>query len=127
MYFLKQTLALLLVLNLTACTLTPEQRAERDARRLREAQALQITLAKQCDLETADLMYEQFNPPVSRTEKEEAVFKKRYTQKVNDPMFQACYKLAVENYKAQVQLEEIRQDYYYRRPFYPWHSCYYCW
>lgn len=129
MRFLKQTLALSLILNLTACALTPEQSAEREARRVREAQALQVALAKQCDAETAELMYEQFNPPVSQTAKEEAAFKKRYIQKVNDPMFQACYKMATENYKAQVELEEMRRDYYHHRPmfYHPWYPCYYCW
>lgn len=129
MRFLKHTLTLFVISGLTACALTPEQRAEREAKRVRAEQALLVNLAKQCDPETADLLYEQFNPPLSRTAKEEADFKKRYVEKVDDPMFQACYKMAIENYKAQVALEEIRRDYYYRRPMFyrPWHDCYYCW
>lgn len=126
---LKLTLALSLIFTITGCALTPEQQAQQEARRVKAAQDLQVTLAKQCDAETANLMYEQFNPPLSQTAKEEAVFKKRYMQKVNDPMFQACYKMALENYKAQTALEEMRYRYYYDdRPFFgPWHPCRFCW
>ncbi|HHW7519461.1 TPA: hypothetical protein ACU21A_001157, partial [Mannheimia haemolytica] len=107
-----------LALMLSSCTLTPEQQAERKAKQIRAEQDLQVQLAKQCDVETAELMYQQFNPPLSQTEQEEKAFKKRYAEKVNAPMFQACYKLAWQNYKAQVELEEIRwnydRDYMYR-------------
>ncbi|UQX79087.1 hypothetical protein M3703_09485 [Mannheimia haemolytica] len=114
-----------LALMLSSCTLTPEQQAERKAKQIRAEQDLQVQLAKQCDVETAELMYQQFNPPLSQTEQEEKAFKKRYAEKVNAPMFQACYKLAWQNYKAQVELEEIRwnydRDYMYRG----WRYCYY--
>ncbi|HHW7524215.1 TPA: hypothetical protein ACU18R_001005, partial [Mannheimia haemolytica] len=113
-----------LALMLSSCTLTPEQQAERKAKQIRAEQDLQVQLAKQCDVETAELMYQQFNPPLSQTEQEEKAFKKRYAEKVNAPMFQACYKLAWQNYKAQVELEEIRwnydRDYMYRG----WRYCY---
>ncbi|HHW7569773.1 TPA: hypothetical protein ACU21L_000817 [Mannheimia haemolytica] len=116
-----------LTLMLSSCALTPEQQAERKAKQMRAEQDLQVQLAKQCDVETAELMYQQFNPPLSQTEQEEKAFKKRYAEKVSDPMFQACYKLAWQNYKTQVELEEIRwnydRDYMYRG----WRYCYYCW
>lgn len=114
-------------LVLTACAMTPEQKAEREAKRVRAEQALQVKLAKQCDLETAELIDEQFNPPLSRTEKEQQVFEKRYTEKVNNPVFQACYKLALENYKAQEELQYMRMHYDEDFRFGFGRFCYACW
>ncbi|MEG9475933.1 hypothetical protein QMO40_06185 [Mannheimia bovis] len=126
----KLGLTLSLSFILTACALTPEQQAERRAKQVRAEQDLQVQLAKQCDVEAAELMHQQFNPPLSQTEKEEAAFKKRYAEKVNDPMFQACYKMAWQNYKSQLELEEMRWN--YEREMYwggwdSWRYCYYCW
>lgn len=127
MKIFKLGLTFSLTLLLTACTLTPEQQAERRAKQLRAEQELQVQLAKQCDVQTAELIFQQFNPPLSQTAKEEAEFKKRYAEKVNDPMFQACYKLAWENYKSQVELEEMRWNYDRDRYWGDWRYCYYCW
>lgn len=127
---LKLGFTLSLAFCLTACALTPEQQAERRAKQVRAEQALQVQLAKQCDVETADLMYQQFNPPLSQTEKEEREFNKRYAEKINDPMFQACYKMAWQNYKSQKELEEMRWDYErsrFRFGWGGWRYCYYCW
>lgn len=98
-------------LCLTGCLLTPEQQAEREAKRVRAEQELQVKLARQCDAETADLMHEKFNPPLNQTEKARKEFEKRYVKKVEDPMFQACYKMAWQNYKAQQEIEEMRRYY----------------
>lgn len=99
-------------LLLTACMLTPEQKAEREAKRLRAEQALQVKLAKQCDLETAELMFEQFNPPLTaRSSEEERQFQQRYAEKVNHPLFQACYQLAWQHFQKQQALEELRIQY----------------
>lgn len=116
-----------LALMLSNCALTPEQQAERKAKQIRAEQDLQVQLAQQCDVETAELMYQQFNPPLSQTEQEEKTFKKRYAEKVNDPMFQACYKLAWQNYKAQVELEEMRWNYDREFMYRGWRYCYSCW
>ena len=62
----------ILPLFLTACALTPAQKAAQEARRIKAQQALQVDLAKQCDAETAELMQQQFNPPIGQTEKEKA-------------------------------------------------------
>ncbi|TLU75995.1 hypothetical protein [Mannheimia varigena] len=123
----KLGLTLSLSFILTACALTPEQQAERRAKQVRAEQDLQVQLAKQCDIEAAELMHQQFNPPLSQTKKEEAVFKKRYAEKVNDPMFQACYKMAWQNYKSQLEIEEIRWNYERDHRYRGWHYCYYCW
>ncbi|AWW34480.1 hypothetical protein CT138_06275 [Mannheimia varigena] len=123
----KLGLTLSLSFILTACALTPGQQAERRAKQVRAEQDLQVQLAKQCDVEAAELMHQQFNPPLSQTKKEEAVFKKRYAEKVNDPMFQACYKMAWQNYKSQLEIEEIRWNYERAHRYRGWHYCYYCW
>lgn len=127
MQIFKLGLTFSLTVFLTACALTPQQQAERRAKQLRAEQELQVQLAKQCDVQTAELIFQQFNPPLSQTAKEEAEFKKRYAEKVNDPMFQACYKLAWENYKSQVELEEMRWNYDRDRYWGGWRYCYYCW
>ncbi|HGO5823293.1 TPA: hypothetical protein ACK3JW_000958 [Mannheimia haemolytica] len=127
MQIFKLGLTFSLTVFLTACALTPQQQAERRAKQLRAEQELQVQLAKQCDVQTAELIFQQFNPPLSQTAKEEAEFKKRYAKKVNDPMFQACYKLAWENYKSQVELEEMRWNYDRDRYWGGWRYCYYCW
>ncbi|MGX2969943.1 hypothetical protein ACWIVU_02305 [Ursidibacter arcticus] len=126
---LNATIMLLSAITLTACAVSPEQRAEREAKRVRAEQALQVKLAKQCDIEAAELIHEQFNPPLDRTEKEQKLFEKRYTEKVNNPVFQACYKLALENYKAQEELRYMRMHYDedFRFGFGFSRFCYACW
>lgn len=101
----------LLAYLLSACALTPEQAAQREAKQRKAAQAMQVQLARQCDQETAELMLEQFNPPLSRTEAQQQAFEQRYTEKVNHPVFQACYKLALENHKVREELDYLRMHY----------------
>ena len=108
---------------LTACATTPEQKAARAAAQKRYEQNLQISLAAQCDKATAELMRQQFeqadNPaPPTAKQKE---FRLKYADKVADPMFQACYKMAWQNYIAQQQLREARyyyDDWGFYHPFY---------
>lgn len=127
MKILKLSSLFSLAFILSSCALTPEQQAERRAKQVRAEQGLQVQLAKQCDVETAELMYQRFNPPLSQTTKEEKAFKKRYAEKVNDTMFQACYKMAWENYKSQAELEEMRWNYDREFMYRGWRYCYYCW
>lgn len=103
-------------LCLGACSLTPEQHMMREMKQRKAEQALQIKLAKQCDIETAELMAEQFSPPLSRTAEQQKAFEQRYTEKVNNPVFQACYKLALTHYKMQEELEYMRHYYDEDRP-----------
>ena len=130
---MKHALRLLTVVSaaaaLTACATTPEQKAARAAAQKLYEQNLQIALAQQCDAETAELMRQQFNPPEGQTEKERQAFRLNYVDKVADPMFQACYKMAWQNYISQQRLREMRyyyDDYWdgfyypFRRPFYRW-------
>ena len=112
-------------LILTACALTPEQQAERAAAQKRYEQDLQVQLANQCDAETAQLMRDQFDGKTFATEKEKQDFRLKYVEKINEPMFQSCYKMAWQNYTAQLRLRQIQQQYYFddnwgwHRPFFP--------
>ena len=60
----------LVSLALTGCALTPAQKTQREAEKIKAQQLLSIELAKQCDAETASLMEQKLNPPVSQTAEE---------------------------------------------------------
>ena len=111
-----------LAMILAGCALTPEQQAERAAQKKQLEQTQQVTLAQQCDRETAELMQEQFEQQTYSSEKDKQNFRMRYIEKVNDPMFQACYKLAWQNHLAQERLRQMRYDngWWWHRPFTPW-------
>ena len=113
---------------LAACATTPEQKAAR-APSAENAmnRTLQVHLAAQCDQETATLIRRKFDEegkPGAATAEQKA-FRLKYIDKVSDPMFQACYKMAWQNYISQEQLREARYYRYYDDwgyPFgrYPW-------
>lgn len=120
--------ALITVLIITGCALTPEQQAAREVKRIQAQQAAQVQLAKQCDLETAQVMEEYFQQKDLLTGEVLASLEQRYLAKVDHPIFQACYKLALENEKTKRALDEMRYE-YWDRPFrygFP-RFCYSCW
>ncbi|QEY25872.1 hypothetical protein [Neisseria zalophi] len=128
MNIIQTTVILSAALSLAACAITPEQKAAREAARIRYEQDLQVSLAAQCDRDAANLMREQFsNRP--RSEKEQKEFRARYVDKISDPLFQACYKLAWQNHIAQQRLERMRYYHDWDDFYYPFHRryCYYCW
>ncbi|MBF0784320.1 hypothetical protein E4T80_02350 [Muribacter muris] len=114
---------------LAGCALTPEQKAERAAKRLKAEQALQVSLAKQCDVATAELMQAKFNPPLEPlSAKQQAEFDKQYVEKVNASVFQACYKLAWQNYQAQQELDRLQRYYDDDFRFFGFRRfCHLCW
>lgn len=128
---MKRILLAATVLTLCACAITPEQKAKREEERLREAQNFQVALAAQCNPETASLMRRYFDQGKleSLSTEEQQSFRLRYVEQVNDPMFQACYRLAQENYAAQerIRLMQHYEDRYWMRPFpfYPFPPRYY--
>ena len=106
---------------LTACALTPEQRAAREAEAKRREQLLQIRLAEQCDADTAKLMRQQFfgTPANEAARREERL---QYLDKINNPMFQSCYRMAWQNHLAQQELRYMQSYYHWREPYYyPWY------
>ena len=112
-------LSLFTLAFLTACAATPEQLAARAQARKQEEQNLQIHLASQCDPETARLIQKQFELADNRsvqTVEQQKSFRLKYIDKVSDPMFQACYKMAWQNYISQQQLQEARYYYNYYEP-----------
>ena len=109
---------------LAACATTPEQKAARAQAQKRYEQDLQVNLAAQCDQETAALIRRKFDEegkPGAATAEQKA-FRLKYIDKVSDPMFQACYKMAWQNYISQQQLQEARYYYNYYDPWgYPFY------
>ncbi|MDA3979513.1 MULTISPECIES: hypothetical protein [Gallibacterium] len=118
---MKKVLPLLLSISVLAgCALSPEEQRAMEQEKIRKQQALQVSLAKQCDEETAYLMKRQFDQDIGLTAQQQKAFKEEYTKKVNDPMFQACYKLALQNYMAEQQIRqmEIERQFYEDYPPY---------
>ncbi|OBX03960.1 hypothetical protein QV06_08745 [Gallibacterium genomosp. 3] len=118
---MKKVLPLLLSISVLAgCALSPEEQRAIEQEKIRKQQALQVSLAKQCDEETAYLMKRQFDQDIGLTAQQQKAFKEEYTKKVNDPMFQACYKLALQNYMAEQQIRqmEIERQFYEDYPPY---------
>lgn len=112
---------------LSACALTPEQQAARAAEQQRYEQQLQVSLAAQCDPQAAALMQQNFSQPVFASERERQDFRVRYVEKLNDPMFQACYKLAWQNHIAQQRLRALERYHIWHDDFYPWHRPFWGW
>ena len=120
--FAKIAAPALLALMLTACALTPEQQAARAAAQQRAQQALQVHLASQCDADTAALMREQYEQRSYPSAQVKRDFEQRYQAKINNTMFQACYKMAWQNHISQQQLQEARYYYNYYDPWgYPFY------
>ena len=120
MKFLQTAAIVAAAAALAACAATPEQQAARAEAQKRREQNLQVALAAQCDRETADLMRRQFDRSNHGTPTAaDKAFRLKYIDKVNDPMFQACYKMAWQNYISQAELREARYRYYYDDWGYP--------
>lgn len=107
-------------LLLTACAATPEQIAAREAAQKRYEQDLQVSLAAQCDPQTAALMHQQFDQPQFTTEQAKQDFRLRYIEKINEPLFQSCYKMAWQNHISQQRLRQMERYYDWHDDFYPW-------
>lgn len=124
MQILRTALILGTISVLSACATTPEQKAARAAAQKRYEQNLQVALAAQCDKETAMLMQKQFelaDQPSAVSGKAKQEFRLKYVDKIADPMFQACYKMAWQNHISQQQLRDARRyydDWGWRYPFY---------
>jgi hypothetical protein len=120
---------LCIVATLAACATTPEQKAAREQAQRRYEQNLQVSLAAECDPETAKLMRKQFEQAeqVGAPSAEQKAFRLKYIDKVSDPMFQACYKMAWQNYISQQQLREARYYRYYDEWGFPFYRPYYWW
>lgn len=107
---------------LTACALTPQQKAVYAQDKAQKRLNFQVELAKQCDPVAAQLMAEL--PKTSQLNAQDrASFDKQYQSHVNNPTFQACYKMAFQTYeeKQQLNLQELEwntnEGYFNNQPF----------
>lgn len=121
---MNKIIILAFVFVISGCAMTPEQQAKREALRQAYEQNLQVALASQCDQNTAQIMRQHFDQVSFASDKERQAFRLKYIDKINDPMFQACYKMAWQSYISQQQLRQMRHyydDWYSWRSFYrPW-------
>ncbi|ELV07601.1 Hypothetical protein F387_01405 [Wohlfahrtiimonas chitiniclastica SH04] len=90
---------------LSACATTPAEKAAQQKQLL----DTQVSLAQQCNPKTAELMA-QLPAAQNLPEAEKTAFEKAYVKQVNNPVFQACYKMAWTSYKEQNQLEIARMQ-----------------
>ena len=115
-HFKKMALCLTALFALTACATSPEEQARREAERQKAQRALEIDLANQCDPQVADLMKQMDNIKEQGEETNTEQFSQlnqQYKEKINEPLFYNCYKLAWENYLNQRRLEAYEQRAYY--------------
>lgn len=104
---LKALAAIALAATLSGClALSPAQQAERQARYAESLRLLQVSLARQCDPIAADLMKRQPEVKTFGSPAEQQAFDVQYQERVDNPVFQACYKLAMQTYRQQQALEE---------------------
>lgn len=105
---LKATILLLALGVVTACAVTPAEKAAEAKARAEQMLATQVSLASQCSPQAANLMQEmpQAN---SLSPSEKKIFEAKYVSAVNNPVFQACYKMAWENYREEnaMQAEQM--------------------
>lgn len=95
---------------LTACALTPQQKAEYAQEKAQKRLNFQVALAKQCDPVAANLMAEL--PKISQlSAQDRASFDKQYQARVNNPTFQACYKLAFQSFQETQQINQENQQF----------------
>lgn len=109
MNILKTSSLILAACLLCSCALTPEQKAARAKERAQELLNTQISLAKECSPQAAQLMAQMPTAnELSPAAKQQ--FEANYNAQINNPTFQSCYKLAWQSYKEQNQLQIARMQ-----------------
>lgn len=89
---------------LTACAVTPEQKAAQAKERAQQLLNTQVALAEECNPETAKLMAQM--PTVNQLDPvQKKAFENSYTRHINNPAFKTCYNLAWKSYQAQNQVQ----------------------
>ncbi|OAM28436.1 hypothetical protein A7P95_05575 [Eikenella longinqua] len=114
-------------LLLAGCAMTPQQRAAYEAAREREMKQTAVALAAQCDRRAAQLIALQQEDYLGVPDEQKAKLRLEYADKVSEPAFQACYRMAWENlvYRerlAQLERRERRRELEWMmyRPYYPY-------
>lgn len=107
---MKKTLIFIALSGLiSACALTPQQKAEQAKEMAEKRLQLQVSLAQQCDPTAAKLMA-QLPTTGNMSTAQKAAFDKNYEARVNSPVFQSCYNMAWKSYQEQNQLNMERQE-----------------
>lgn len=114
--------ALILSLGIiTACAMTPEERAVETQKRAQQMLETQVSLAQQCSPEAAKLMQELPNAnKLSETDKK--VFEAKYVKAVNNQEFQACYDMAWKDYREENAFESERMAVWANTDANAWHD-----
>ncbi|MCP2040847.1 hypothetical protein L1281_001437 [Neisseria sp. HSC-16F19] len=111
---------------LSGCAATPEQIAVRQAAEAQAQHRLHLALLAQCDPEAAALAP---SPSDSADDAQAAKRAQAYREKVSDPVFQRCYRLAWENHLNQARLQAAayemqRREFWHDGFFHPrWFGC----
>lgn len=97
--------ALVLSLGIVAaCAVTPAEKSAEEAKRAQQMLDTQVSLAKQCSPQAAELMAEM--PNVGElTAAEKKVFEAKYLSAVDNQVFKACYDLAWKDYREQNEMQ----------------------
>lgn len=101
---------------LTACAMSPEQRARYEAQKAWERRELEIRLSAQCNPEVAEIMRASDLAKMDGNRAEEKKLALRYRKAVSDPLFRNCMQMAWQNHMNQTRLEsELRLEQSRRR------------
>lgn len=102
---MKTILLISALLVIGGCALSPEQQELRARTREREAQQLAVALASRCDTETARLMALRYQEWQGGTDADKAAYAAHFA----DARFQACFRMAQENYQLEQELRDLEE------------------
>ena len=89
---------------LTACAVTPAERSAEAQAKAQQMLDTQVSLAAQCSPQAAALMKEMPNvDQLNSTERK--IFDAKYTNAIDNQVFQACYNMAWKGYREQNQMQ----------------------
>lgn len=94
----------LAVTLLAACAVTPAEKAAEAKAQAQQMLDTQVSLAAQCSPQAAELMKEMPNAD-QLTAAERKIFEAKYTNAIDNQVFQACYNMAWKGYREQNQMQ----------------------
>lgn len=100
---MKKIPSVMLILWLAGCALTPEQQAARLRAIEAQEKRLELMFAARCDSETARLLALQQQQWAGASDAERAA----YAERIANPVYQSCVRLARENYLYEQHLREM--------------------
>lgn len=109
---------------LSACAMTPAEKAASEEAHRRAILNTQVSLAQQCSPKTAQLIAERPNIGVLSA-KDQKAFNESYAKAVNNPAFQACYNLAWKSYREQNELQVAQMQLWNEANQFNWDNGFY--